>query len=78
MPVIGRKLDARTEVYMPVDSETKITFFRSPGKNVCFFGNCTNYCEIFFPVCGTPYMIEAVFIAFLPELSDKGLYVEVS
>lgn len=78
MPVIGRKLDIRTEVYLPVDPKTKITFFRSPEKNVCFFGNCTNYCEIFFPVCGTPHTIEAIFIAFLPELLDSGYSVEVS
>lgn len=78
MPVVGRKMDIRTEFFMPVDTETKVTFFRSPSKNVCFFGNCSNYCEIFFPVCGNPYEIEGAFISFLPELSDSGFTVQVN
>lgn len=77
MPVVGRKMDIRTDFYMPVDSATKTTFFRSPGKNVCFYGNCSNYCEIFFPVCGNPYEIEGAFISFLPELSDSRFSVQV-
>lgn len=66
MPVVGRIVNITTEVYKFADSAMTKTSFTSPSKNLCFFGDCSYYCDSNHPICGNPDMLEGSFAAFLP------------
>lgn len=66
MPVVGRIVNITTEVYKFADSAMTKTSFTSPAKNLCFFGDCSYYCDSNHPICGNPDMLEGSFAAFLP------------
>lgn len=66
MPVVGRTVNITSEVYKFADSAMMKTAFTSPSKNLCFFGDCSYYCDSNHPICGNPDMLEGSFAAFLP------------
>lgn len=59
-PVVGRLLNVTSEIYDISDKQLRKTFFTSlqPYKNLCFYGTCRRYCDIYHPVCGTNGMLE--------------------
>lgn len=66
MPVVGRTVNITSEVYKFADNAMMKTSFTSPSKNLCFFGDCSYYCDSNHPICGNPDMLEGSFAAFLP------------
>jgi len=67
-PVTGRCLNIASEVYELADTKLRHTFFISlqPYSNQCFYGTCTQYCDIYHPVCSEKGMLETSFIAYFP------------
>lgn len=59
-PVTGRIVNMTSEIYNICGSELRNTFFTSlqPYNNLCFYGTCKRYCDIYHPVCGTNRLIE--------------------
>lgn len=59
-PVVGRLLNVTSEIYDISVEQLKNTFFTMmhPSKNLCFYGTCRRYCDIYHPVCGVNGMLE--------------------
>lgn len=53
LPTTGRTLNAVTQIMQIANKELIKTFFISPepDSNVCFTGNCEQYCDYFHPIC---------------------------
>lgn len=73
-PIVGRKVNATSEIYDISYRSLRHTFFKSPPpfNRTCFFGECHYYCDHHHAFCGNPEMIEGSFAAFMPEF-DAGL-----
>ncbi|XP_072347996.1 extracellular serine/threonine protein kinase FAM20C-like isoform X2 [Scyliorhinus torazame] len=69
-PVSGRKVDLVTEVRdRTSDGHLEKTFFISPANNVCFYGDCSYYCDMEHPLCGKPHLLEGSMAAYLPDVN---------
>lgn len=60
MPVVGRLLNMTSEIYDLAKQNLTQTFFTSPqpDRNLCFYGTCSQYCDIDHPICGEKDMLE--------------------
>lgn len=60
MPVTGRILNMTSEIYEIADENITRTFYISPqpDQNLCFYGDCTQYCSINHPFCGQKDMLK--------------------
>uniref|UniRef100_H2ZTF7 FAM20 C-terminal domain-containing protein n=1 Tax=Latimeria chalumnae TaxID=7897 RepID=H2ZTF7_LATCH len=68
-PVTGRRVNITKEILqITTDRKLARTFFISPAKNVCFYGECSYYCSTEHALCGKPDQIEASVAVFLPDL----------
>ncbi|XP_078093270.1 extracellular serine/threonine protein kinase FAM20C-like [Mustelus asterias] len=68
-PVSGRLVDLVTEIRdRTTDGHLERTFFISPAKNVCFYGDCSYYCDMEHPLCGKPKLMEGSMAAYLPDV----------
>ena len=65
-PVAGRIINLNAELRPFVTRKLNKTFFSSPAGNVCFYGECSVYCDGAHAICGRPNTIEASMAAFLP------------
>ncbi|XP_055300430.1 extracellular serine/threonine protein CG31145-like [Sitodiplosis mosellana] len=70
MPVIGRNMNMITEILRLADPSLQKTFFVSPkpDENLCFTGNCQQFCDGYHPICGNGTYIEGSLMAYLPEM----------
>lgn len=66
-PVTGRVLNMTRDIYMLAEKKLQKTFFVSPIGNLCFFGECSYYCDSRHAFCGTVDQIEGSLMAFLPQ-----------
>lgn len=68
-PVTGRIVNMTSEIFNICGKELRNTFFTSlqPYNNMCFYGTCRRYCDIYHPVCGQNGLIEVrqLYITFL-------------
>lgn len=71
LPVIGRVLNITSDIKPYADGEFGATFFVSPAGNLCFFGTCKVYCDVFHPICGKPDLIEGSLAAYIPEFDGS-------
>lgn len=78
MPAVGRRLNLKTEIYKFVNDDIKKTFFTSPANNLCFYGECMLYCNLFDPICGQPDSIEGSLSAFLPQFPEGYVWVKIN
>uniref|UniRef100_UPI00398E5C7C extracellular serine/threonine protein kinase FAM20C-like n=1 Tax=Pristiophorus japonicus TaxID=55135 RepID=UPI00398E5C7C len=68
-PVAGRRVNALREIKdLTTDSHLERTFFTSPANNVCFYGDCSYYCDMEHPLCGKPHLLEGSMAAYLPDV----------
>ncbi|XP_067876002.1 extracellular serine/threonine protein kinase FAM20C-like [Heterodontus francisci] len=68
-PVSGRRVNLVTEIKeRTFDGHLERTFFTSPANNVCFYGDCTYYCDMEHPLCGKPHLMEGSMAAYLPDV----------
>ncbi|XP_067830816.1 extracellular serine/threonine protein kinase FAM20C-like isoform X2 [Heptranchias perlo] len=68
-PVSGRQINVVKEIQeLTTDEHLKHTFFNSPANNVCFYGDCTYYCDIEHALCGKPHLMEGSLALFLPDV----------
>ncbi|GIY29545.1 hypothetical protein CDAR_304371, partial [Caerostris darwini] len=68
-PIVGRKIQIRSELFEKADQQLKRTFFISPANNVCFHGHCRYYCDTSHAICGRPDTVEVSLAAMLPATS---------
>lgn len=66
MPVTGRLLNITTEIFNVADAELLHTSHVSPVGNLCFYGQCSYYCDSGHAICGHPDTLEGSLAAFLP------------
>ncbi|XP_042200936.1 extracellular serine/threonine protein kinase FAM20C isoform X2 [Callorhinchus milii] len=68
-PVAGRLVNMVKEI-REITSDRKLekTFFISPAKNVCFYGDCSYYCSMEHALCGKPNALEGSMAAYLPDI----------
>ncbi|XP_055938171.1 extracellular serine/threonine protein CG31145-like [Argiope bruennichi] len=64
-PVTGRKMNLKMDLYDNAEKELKKTFFISPADNICFHGNCKQYCDTGHAICGQPAIMEVSLAALL-------------
>lgn len=62
MPVIGRVLNVTSEIYELAHENLTDTFYMSTDNNLCFYGNCDQYCDINHPFCANGDLIEVCII----------------
>lgn len=76
-PTIGRKINMTSEIKHVADRKLVESFFMSPVDNVCFYGDCTHYCDINHAICGKPDMLEGSFATFLPSdnMADRNTWI---
>ncbi|XP_041033840.1 extracellular serine/threonine protein kinase FAM20C-like [Carcharodon carcharias] len=68
-PVSGRQVNLVTEIRDQLsDRHLERTFFISPANNVCFYGDCSYYCNMEHPLCGKPQLMEGSMAAYLPDV----------
>ncbi|XP_048377022.2 extracellular serine/threonine protein kinase FAM20C-like [Stegostoma tigrinum] len=68
-PVSGRLVNVVKEIReRTFDKHLERTFFISPANNVCFYGECSYYCDMEHPLCGTPELMEGSMAAYLPDV----------
>ncbi|KAK3610100.1 hypothetical protein CHS0354_032196 [Potamilus streckersoni] len=65
-PVAGRFVNMTSEIMWLSTKKLQKTFYTSPVNNLCFFGECTYYCDSRHSFCGNGDIIEGSFMAFLP------------
>ncbi|GFU00983.1 hypothetical protein NPIL_597541 [Nephila pilipes] len=72
-PVVGRRMNIRTELLINAEKRLQRTFFISPAKNICFYGHCRYYCDTSHAICGRPDAVEVSLAALLPpdDLSPR-------
>lgn len=60
MPVTGRTVNLITEIMRKAEPDLQKSFFISPkpDENLCFHGDCKQYCDEYHPICGNPITIE--------------------
>ncbi|XP_055518979.1 extracellular serine/threonine protein kinase FAM20C-like [Leucoraja erinacea] len=69
-PVAGRRVNVVKDIRdLTTDSRLERTFFVSPVKNVCFYGDCSYYCDMEHPLCGKPELMEGSMAAYLPDVT---------
>ena len=66
-PTCGRKVNMISEIKNVANAHLKRKFYISPADNVCFYGDCSYYCDTTHGVCGKPDMLEGSFAVFLPQ-----------
>ncbi|XP_031624731.1 extracellular serine/threonine protein CG31145-like [Contarinia nasturtii] len=71
MPVIGRKINLITEVLRLAKPNLQRTFAISPkpDENICFTGNCKQFCDTYHPICGNGTDLEGSFMAYFPYMT---------
>ncbi|XP_072444508.1 extracellular serine/threonine protein kinase FAM20C-like [Chiloscyllium punctatum] len=69
-PTSGRRVDVVKEIReRTFDKHLERTFFISPANNVCFYGDCSYYCDMEHPLCGKPHLMEGSMAAYLPDVN---------
>lgn len=60
IPATGRKVNMITDILRIADQELQKSFFISPqpDENICFSGNCEQYCDEYHPICGDKDVLE--------------------
>lgn len=71
VPVAGRILNIPEEIYRFADETLRKTFFISRANNICFYGQCLEYCDSKHAICGKSDKIEGSLVAFMPS-SEKA------
>ncbi|XP_060584531.1 extracellular serine/threonine protein kinase FAM20C-like [Ruditapes philippinarum] len=66
-PVTGRFVNMTREIFLLADRKLKKTFYVSPVGNLCFFGECSYYCDSRHSFCGNVDIIEGSLMVWLPE-----------
>ncbi|XP_052765556.1 extracellular serine/threonine protein CG31145-like [Mya arenaria] len=66
-PVTGRIVNMTSEIFLLAEKALRKTFYVSPIGNMCFFGECTYYCDSRHSFCGEVDMLEGSLMAWLPE-----------
>lgn len=66
-PVTGRLVNMTKEIFLLAEKNLKKTFYVSPAGNLCFFGDCTYYCDSRHSFCGNVDMIEGSLMVWLPD-----------
>ncbi|KAH3752723.1 extracellular serine/threonine protein CG31145-like [Dreissena polymorpha] len=66
-PVTGRFVNMTSEIFMLAGKALKKTFYVSPIGNLCFFGECSYYCDSRHSFCGVGDVIEGSLMTWLPE-----------
>lgn len=63
IPATGRKVNLITEILRYADPNLQQSFFISPqpDQNVCFTGDCAQYCDEYHPICGQKDTIEVCY-----------------
>lgn len=69
-PVTGRIVNMTKEIFLLAEKALKKTFYVSPVGNLCFFGDCSYYCDSRHSFCGNVDMIEGSLMVWLPEGRD--------
>ncbi|XP_066291761.1 extracellular serine/threonine protein kinase FAM20C-like isoform X2 [Branchiostoma lanceolatum] len=72
-PVSGRWFNVTSEIrYKSEDEKLLKTFFVSPIGNVCFFGDCSYYCNTEHMICAIKdqHMLEGSVAAYLPRWQE--------
>ncbi|XP_078691278.1 extracellular serine/threonine protein kinase FAM20C-like [Branchiostoma floridae x Branchiostoma belcheri] len=72
-PVSGRWFNVTSEIrHKSEDDKLLRTFFVSPVGNVCFFGDCSYYCNTEHMICATRdhHMLEGSLAAYLPRWQE--------
>lgn len=64
MPVVGRKINLITEVLRLAKPNLQRTFYISPkpDENICFTGNCEQFCDSYHPICANGTYLEVISI----------------
>lgn len=72
-PVTGRLVNMTSEIFMLAQKALKKTFYVSPAGNLCFYGDCTYYCDSRHSFCGNEDMLEGSLMIYLPsdEIADR-------
>ncbi|KAK2189595.1 hypothetical protein NP493_101g01004 [Ridgeia piscesae] len=65
-PTAGKLLNMTHDILRLADKKLAKTFYISPAGNVCFYGQCSYYCDTNHALCGRPDMLEGSMAAFLP------------
>lgn len=60
LPTTGRTINVITEIMRIGRLELKETFFKSPppDENICFTGNCKQFCDYDSPICAKGDLLE--------------------
>lgn len=66
-PTIGRLVNISSELKPIVPKSIHKTFYISPAGNICFYGECSYYCDSGHAFCGHPDMIEVSAQMYLPS-----------
>ncbi|XP_045180393.1 extracellular serine/threonine protein CG31145-like isoform X2 [Mercenaria mercenaria] len=69
-PVTGRLVNMTKEIFLLAERKLKKTFYVSPVGNLCFYGECSYYCDSRHSFCGNVDMIEGSLMVWLPEPPD--------
>ncbi|CAL1289666.1 unnamed protein product [Larinioides sclopetarius] len=64
-PVVGREVHMKTDLFDNSEKELRKTFFISPANNICFHGNCKQYCDTSHAFCGHPASVKVSLAALL-------------
>lgn len=69
VPTTGRTLNVITQIMRIGPSDLKKTFYKSaePDENICFTGNCHQFCDHHHPICAKDDQLEGSFMAYLPD-----------
>ncbi|XP_053381836.1 extracellular serine/threonine protein CG31145-like [Mercenaria mercenaria] len=66
-PTIGRLVNITSELEPIMPKSVRVTLFKSPAGNLCFYGECDYYCDSAHAFCGHPDMIEISVQSYLPS-----------
>lgn len=71
LPTTGRIINAVTQIMRIGNSELKRTFYKSlkPDENICFTGNCEQFCDEHHPICAKGDQLEVCEIHILTNFT---------